>query len=657
LAPQNNLPTYALVIGVSEYQSDQYDPLPAARSDAKHFALALEQWEIPRRNIILLLDPTREQFESNLNQLREISGHFIFYFCGHGDRSEQQSSLIFSDGAVELETLLFQLYQLKTTSLYLFIDACHLRLNTILNPKLLDSSRSLYCLLSSGILPSFENDQYGYFTATLIKGLSVIRQLDRSPARLLKLIQRELLSQDLPEPEMYNIGTVAIDFFPELLREKEDLKKAISAVYSCGIFIDGELFCQVFNVNLTALEELGLIFYENGSWHPHESLIEIAETEQLKVEEDLAKTYWFEQLKQLPDHFESALHFVMSLQCFGYEPKFEQLLLLAYQKLAQNKAWEVLKKCSNFYTAETESSNYLSEILIQLQEFDLAKTLLSPKSPSYCHLLWRTGDFAACIEAATKQINTSSKILYHFHRGIAHYFLGNWEEAYEDFSFIHRSSKDPQMVGRAKCLLGTINGIRGMDLKGSKAQIESGVAMLKDPLGAWVGWSNLGEIMWKAGELQASEQYLQRALAIAENSSMLLETYRNFLQLELRKSSPSTVKLLDLLKLIEALLEKPPEPFEAIQIYNTLCTAYYYLNDLINAQKYLRCAIPLTTNSKEYHIYTLSNLSLLEQSNTYFEEALALAKKGSNQFAINQIKQDHLRRAFSTSALSSRNSI
>lgn len=653
MEPQSSLPTYALIIGISDYLSD---PLPAAKTDADRLANALIEWGVPKENILLLNGKVRE-WEESLIRLASLPGPFqlLFYFCGHGHRTSRlqpESYLIFSDGEVHLESALHSLFKLAATALYIFIDACHLRLNTLVNPKLLEevqgnpeSQKSFFCLLSSGISSSFENNEFGYFTNALIKGLNVIRQLDRSPIRLFKLVQRELYSQDLPEPEMYNIGITSIDFFPPLLREKEDLKKALAAVYSCGIIIDAELFCRVFNVHLTALEDFGLIFYENGSWHPHESLIEIVETEQLKIEEDLAKTYWFEQCKQLPDHFESALHFVLSLQCFGYEPQFEQHLMQAFQILVQNKSWEVLKKCSGFYekNSSAPSATYLAEILLELQEFDLARSLLNEKSPSYCHLLWRSGDFLACVKTATKQ-------MHRFHRGIAHYFLGNWEEAYEDFSFIHRSSKDPQMVGRAKCLLGTINGIRGIDVKNSKAQIESAIAMLKDPLGAWVGWNNLGEMMWKAGELKASEQYLLRALALAENSSMFLETYRNLIQLELRKANPSTAKLLDLLKLIDPLL--PPEPFEAMQIYNTLCTAYYYLNDLNSAQRYLRMAIPLTTISKEYHIYTLSNLSLLEQSNSYFEEALALAKKGDNRFAIEQIKQDHLRRAFCASAIS-----
>ncbi len=650
--PQSSIPTFALIIGVS---NSQFDQLPAAKEDAAHLARSLAEWGIPRNNIFLLNGPQvmRAQLEENLAQLASIPGPFklLFYFCGHGDRSRGQnpeSSLIFSDGEIPLKSIFEVLYTLNTSALYIFIDACHLRLNSIVNPN-----RTLFCLLSSGIFPSYESveHQYGYFTNALIKALNILRHTDRSPVRLLSLIQKELAAHGLPQPEMYNIGTHSIDLFPRI----DETKKAIAAVYSCGGFIDEELFCEVFGIGVKTLEKSGLIFYDKGYWHLHDSLIEIAETEQLAVEQDLAKLYWSKQLEDRPNHFESALHFVITLQCFGYEPQYERLLKSAFKILRPDpRALSVLQKSPALYNHPyPPSAVYLAEILIELQQFDLAKTLLDKQSPTKTHLLWRTGSFSKCIDEATEQIDALSdpgaKIPYCFHRGTAHYFLGNWDRAHADFSFIERHSKDPQSIGRARCLLGTITGIRGLDLKNSKAQVESGVRMLmksSDLAGAWVGWNNLGEMMWKAGELKSSGQYLQKALEIAETTAMLLETLRNMLQLELRSPHRSESKINALLNQIEPLLKKQLETFETMQLYNTLCTTYYYLGELGRAQEYLRKAVPLTILSKEYHIYTLSNLSLLERSNAYFEEALALAKEGKNLFAIEQIRHDHLLSAF-----------
>ena len=100
--------------------------------------------------------------------------------------------------------------------------------------------------------------------------------------------------------------------------------------------------------------------------------------------------------------------------------------------------------------------------------------------------------------------------------------------------------------------------------------------------------------MWKANELRSSKYYLQKALEISEkanNTSALLETLRNLLQLELRKETPSRAIINNLLDRIEELLGSI-ENFEAMQIYNTLCTTYLYIQNPLRAQYYLKKAIP-----------------------------------------------------------------
>ncbi len=653
-----SLNTIALIVGVSNYESEDFTPLPAAQADAEHFARSLAHWGVPKQNIYLLNTPfvTQDVLTSTLQKIASLPGSykFLFYFCGHGERTED-SYLNLSDSKLHLETFLEILYQLNAFAFYIFIDACQLRLNSILNPKLLDSKKSLFCLFSSGTLPSYENidKKYGYFTSALIRALDIIQHLDRCPSRLISIIQKELKNNNLPLPEMYNIGTDSIAIVPQ--NDTSDFKKLLSAVYSCGIFINKSLFCQVFGIkieNVDLLEKQRLISYKNGIFQPDDILLEIAETSEIPVEQDLAKTYWFEQLQELPSHFETALHFVLTIQCFGYEPKFDSSLLSAFKILAKDlRALDVLLNSPSIYTSITPSGLFLAEVLIEMQQFELAKSLLDSTSSSYFHLLWRTGAFSDCIVEATaalSQLNSQdAKIPFYLHRGSAYYLLGDWKEAFCDFSTIKRYSKDIQMTGRARCMLGTIKGIRGIDLKKSKLEVESAAMMLLecgDLSGAWVGWNNLGEMMWKAKDFKTSEKYLLQALAISEklaNSSMLIETLRNFLQLELRSPNRSTSKMQALLYQIEFLLEKPLEVFESMQIFNTLCTAYYYLNDIPSAYKYLRKACPLTVKSREYHIYTLSNLSLLEQSNIYFEEALTLAKEGENFFAIDQIRSDH----------------
>ena len=173
-------PTFALVIGVTNYLSNHFNPLPAARSDAQNFYRLLLQLGVPETNVFLLdsLYVTSEQFKNCLEKIASLTTPFqlLFYFCGHGYRTggeSPQSYLIFSDSelnqglclqAVQLEKLLQTFCNMRMTAVYVFIDACHLRLNSVINPKLIeeiegknDSNKSLFCLFSSGILPSYES--------------------------------------------------------------------------------------------------------------------------------------------------------------------------------------------------------------------------------------------------------------------------------------------------------------------------------------------------------------------------------------------------------------------------------------------------------------------------------------------------------------------
>lgn len=684
-------PIFAFVIGVSNYRSNDFHALPAARSDALNFYRMLLQRGVPEENILLLDGDyvTQDEFHQCIKKMSSLTTPFrlLFYFCGHGHRAggeSPQSYLAFSDSelcqglcvrGVQLEKLLHTFCNMKTTAVHVFIDACHLRLNSVINPKLLEeiegkthSSKALFCLFSSGILPSYESveHKYGYFTEALIKALT--EHMNPSPEMLYKSIQKELSKLNLPSPEMYNIGMHKLDIFPKQANQTktDEMKRVMGALYSCGIVIDEALFCTVFEFeseSFKALEDLNLIFYEKGSWHPDERLNEIVERESFVLEPARTKLYWHMQFRELPDHFLAAIHFVMCIQCFGFEQVYDDALLAAFKILYQHhmKTFEVLKNSAAIYhhVISSKSGQYLAEIMIELQQFELSKSILNIHSNSnavtHCHLLWRTGRFSECIQQVTKVIDSLSipqtKIPYLWHRGTAYYLAGDWNKAQSDFSFVENHSNHALYVARSLCLLGTLTGIRGIHVKASTAKIEKSIKLMmqqEDVNGAWVGWNNLGEIMCKAGDFKLSHLYLKIALEISqevENDNMILETLRNVLHLELKKPDASESSIEALLDQIELLVSKPIEIFESLQIYNTLCAAYLFLGDLTKAQFYLKRAIPLTVASKEYHIYTLFNLSLLckkqkqkEKSSAYLQEALALAQMGNNHFAIQQIR-------------------
>ena len=157
--------TVAIVIGVSQFENSKLETLPGARNDAILFANSLRNWGLEEKDIHLFLDleASSETIVSCFEQLAALNEPFklTFCYCGHGSRSllpHPQSYLHLYDGKLSLDELLKSIYRLNAQENYLFIDACHLRINSLVNPELEreiqgkgDSRKSLFCLLSSGI--------------------------------------------------------------------------------------------------------------------------------------------------------------------------------------------------------------------------------------------------------------------------------------------------------------------------------------------------------------------------------------------------------------------------------------------------------------------------------------------------------------------------
>src|SRR5579885_1377141 len=230
-------PTFAIVIGVSHYFQKNIASLPAAQVDAVHFARSLKNWGIPESQIALFLNADAEMdaiddFFAFLAEKKE-NYKLLFYFSGHGYRdasSIPKSYLLFHDSYIKdnkcysslsLDSVIKKISKLSALESYILIDACYLRINSLLNPKLEEeikgqkiSHKSLFCLLSSGVQESFESekDQYGYFTVALLNSLCKMRTSECSPTQLLNDICKEMKAKSLPFPEMYNIGNQKISF-------------------------------------------------------------------------------------------------------------------------------------------------------------------------------------------------------------------------------------------------------------------------------------------------------------------------------------------------------------------------------------------------------------------------------------------------------------
>lgn len=232
-----DVPTIVLIIGVGQYKEENIPALPGAPSDAILFARALKNWcAEPVISIFLNSLATNTAIDSYFEHIEKIteSFKFVFYFCGHGFRSQEplpSSHLVLYDSkilegkchdALQLDSLVQKIHQIKACETYLFIDACYLRLNNIIHPSLNEEllgeefKRSFFCLLSSGNQESFEDSQedYGYFTQALLKSLSIHRSANLSPVVIVREICCALQEKRLPIPEMYNIDTQEMRFLP-----------------------------------------------------------------------------------------------------------------------------------------------------------------------------------------------------------------------------------------------------------------------------------------------------------------------------------------------------------------------------------------------------------------------------------------------------------
>ena len=457
---------------------------------------------------------------------------------------------------------------------------------------------------------------------------------------------------------------------------EQEIKTAIAAVYSCGCYINEHLFAKTFNLHertLKFLEEIGLILRTETGFIPHEFLNEIAESEELIfLPQATTLNYWYEQIDDLPDQVQAAKHLILAVKCFGYEEKAERYLRIAFQTLYL-KGKEHLSylidgvDIFSHLPCLTETSLLLAEILLEWEQFELSEKLLNIPSDQedltdraqlcQAQKLWRMGQFNSSIALCTQLFqvlkNPAYLIKCYFFRGISCFLNGNWNQAFSDFTFIHKNADQKHYVGRAQCMLGSILGIRGIDLQKGKEYLENGTRLLvrlKDFSGAWMGWNNLGEMFWKCGEYRSSAFYLAKALETAnslDNEGIKLETLRNLLQLHLRMSGLFSKQATDLITAIEKMNWAQCEYYERAQILNTLATAYLFRRDIPQAAALIEMAIPLTVESDEYHIYTSSNQALLfklldddEKSAEFFNKAIFLAEKGENRLAIFQVKND-----------------
>lgn len=220
------MPRYALVIGISQYET--FRNLPKAATDAEAIATLLEQRDyrvtrLPRKRVgenQWVIDPNKHLTQTTLNQelkefLREraIRQEVVIYFAGHGFRvvdpltDEQVGYWATSDAksagqnAVPFNALNTLISKSELSSLVLLMDCCYagsfLEQQSLLQPTQdAIGQKQNYCLIAAcrDFEKAREGEQHGIFTAAVLQGLSAenAKQGEITSTDLFGFVSREL---------------------------------------------------------------------------------------------------------------------------------------------------------------------------------------------------------------------------------------------------------------------------------------------------------------------------------------------------------------------------------------------------------------------------------------------------------------------------------
>lgn len=122
---------YALLIGVGDYRKMNSSDLPTYRIDLAMLGTAIvSKLKAPNENVRLMAGDGNNGFVStgvlarainNFKEMLDEEDTFIFYFSGHGSNKK----LIFSDGMVELQSVIDYVEKLPTKNKIVIMDCCY----------------------------------------------------------------------------------------------------------------------------------------------------------------------------------------------------------------------------------------------------------------------------------------------------------------------------------------------------------------------------------------------------------------------------------------------------------------------------------------------------------------------------------------------------
>lgn len=298
-------------------------------------------------------------------------------------------------------------------------------------------------------------------------------------------------------------------------------KNVIEAIISTGGYANQTLFCKKFkiaNKEINKLKNAGVIIKHDDLYYPHDSLYDKVSDENVYKLSNLACSYWKEECKS--NSIKSIYQYILVLTYFNpnFDIKDEELFINIISRLHGRNNMHFLLSLYGYLIEQDLTpalTTKMAESLIDISKYEMAKNIIN-KCNIGCPILnslsveclWWEGNFEQTIINANRYLSenntANSKYNLMCSRGIAHFFLGDWQSAKTDLSTIvaHKEDANNKCLFMSYCVLATIDGIRGTCFPGS---IENFIAAIevakKAKKHSWIAiaFGNIGEIFWKAG--------------------------------------------------------------------------------------------------------------------------------------------------------------
>lgn len=413
-------------------------------------------------------------------------------------------------------------------------------------------------------------------------------------------------------------------------------KRSIYFICECDGFVNIELFCEMFKVDISDIIKLlnsGLLRRDVDRFVPHESLYEYyAYNKSALMDSKNSENYWSEQLIRTPEN-----SFVCTLG----------LKLIAVKGISWLKEAEKVVKFLTFYCLTNYKWNDLELMFPFLLKYKLVKLImdtaeqLAHVARSYIlifdseilellneeqKIMWSIiksemfywiGNFEAaistCEDIISENPDLSNRLIQkvYLNQGITFFFMGEWQKSYSNLKKISNCSA--RVDGWKKLIWGTMDAIRGVEFEEGTLMIKDSINILKninDIIGLGIAYGNLGECYFKKRQYELARYYLETGEAyavLANDLATHLEILRNKLHIDIVEKCGFDSETLKIKEEMILLLNDVSDKTELMQVYNTLCTASIYSYNIVEAKNFLEKVKVLTEGNLEYELYTCIN--------------------------------------------------